>query len=468
MVLYNTRFRVTEDLEREALFKLFQSVYDGIADLSDYVFDYDFDNNESYTKTAGDYTFQIDSYHDNFILSCEEKDGEFVVYRTMCVLNEELHIISFLEEACLQPGADENAVKRNMPKLLSLLFWNEYGADDIDIPTSCDPYYIKKSNLDIAVKIFQENHYLNPIVYISPDCNSGKYSVDSDLLAKQLQGFAHVVIEHSPIISESIGNICKNMQRPYNGSIGIYIQQAEPKMLLPTGDKAQFNNTVIDYVLDALSKIAVPDEYNADKIRQSHALEKLHDNKLAEKFQHILEQKDNEIKNLQEELKSVRYSASLLKTKADALTNSFDTVCDENGRHLKLDVTEKELYEGELKTVVLNVLSAARDTMKDDANLSASRRYHVLSDILDHNFPCTTDTDLIKCIRDAFGNGRLTPDGIGCLQSAGFTVTKEKRNSHYKVCLNGDTRYTAVVSATPSDNKSLKNTSSDFIRLLFY
>ena len=117
--------------------------------------------------------------------------------------------------------------------------------------------------------------------------------------------------------------------------------------------------------------------------------------------------------------------------------------------------------------VVLKILQKEYDSMKDDINLSRSRKANVLKDVLEHNFPSGTDTKYTELLKSAFNDGALTKEGIGRLQAVGFMISKEERNAHWQFKF-GDDRYVAIFSATPSDKaRSVKNFVSGYSNILF-
>lgn len=352
------------------------------------------------------------------------------------------------------------------PILFSLFFWNEYGGDDNGLPTDNQPLMLKKSDVRRVKAIFSDiSGFSNPIVYVSPVQETGEYKIDINKVARALQGQAHVLVESSPVASEEIAKYTEHAN-PYNGSIRIYTSDGGQETLLCGGAGADVN--LVMKVRKMLSHVA-PDEYcDPDKIRQKYVFAKFSDSKLAEQCENLLRDRDEEINRLRsenEELKSAMFSA---QNKAESLQNNLDSKISSDGLFLRFELTEKDLYDGETAAVVLKVLRKELDSMKDDPNLSKSRKFDVLSDILDHNFPCTTDADLVKCIRSAFSDGVLTKEGIGCLRASGFDVEKGDRKAHYKVTFKGDERYVAMFSSTPSDKRrGTKNCISDFVNVLF-
>lgn len=469
MVLLNTRFYVDKGLHRQAFFDLARKSFEEsfVTDLS--LADYKFDTDD-YVKESSDkrHKIQINNFDKTFIFTHIENETSEVSYITSYVLDDksdtERFVMSLVQEKIFSRigAADSNAVPQH-ESILQSIFWNEYGGNDNGLLTGNDPIYLKKNDLGIAHRIVEETSmFLNPIVYVSPDMSTGKYAVNCDSIAQALQGQAHVVVEHSPVAAQAITQSIKGTH-PYNGSISIYVPGSDPKVMLQSGD--DFDKEIVDSVREMLAHTAVPDEFNAEKLRQSAALSKLSNDELSGMFESMLGDKDREIARLKDEIKDLRRAAINADAKAENLKNSLENT-ERDGKTVDFSVTESDLYEGELQTVVLKVLQKERDSMKDDPNASGSRKFHVLSDILDHNFPRTTDTVLTERLRSALREGTVTKDGIGRLSASDFSVTRLK-NNHFKITFHNDERYTTIVSSTPSDSRSGQNCVSDFANKLF-
>lgn len=467
MVLINTRFYVGDELTRQSFFELVKSWVDSSSYINISVDDYDFSTDETQYDDDNNKLF-IANYNDRFIVShtCLDDDA---TYETVYVLDDvsDKHSLYVHQEKTFtkaQLGSYRSVVR--VPNVIKSLFWNEFGGDDNGIITCGDPITLRKSDVALAKKIIDNSgDFLNPVVYVSPQSGTGHYDVNCDFIAQELEGQAHVVVENSPVVASAVQKATDG-NNPYNGAVKIFVPGSEAKTLLCKGKG--FNYEVIDCVRDMLAHVTVDNSFNPTKLRQAHMISKLGggDSELSRLCEEMLNDKDSEIRALKEELTVAKQELMAVNAKAANLQDGFNK-SDSIDRGVVFEVVENNLYEDEIKTVILKVLQKERDSMKDDANLSHSRKFDILSDILDHNFPCTTDADLIECIRSTLKDGTLTREGIGCLQASGFEVEKSDRNGHYKVSYKGDKRYTTVVSSTPSDRRGGKNSISEFVNVLF-
>lgn len=112
---------------------------------------------------------------------------------------------------------------------------------------------------------------------------------------------------------------------------------------------------------------------------------------------------------------------------------------------------EQPLYEGEIEDMIISSLQEYRDKyVKDD-----TRRAHVLDDFLKTNPTsgiCKKKAELIAKELHEFENGS-SPKTMDKLRKCGFDV---KVGNHIKVKWQGNSRYYATISKTPSDENQYK------------
>lgn len=473
-MLLNTAFCVEESLTRSVFLKLAKEWLEESPFYSINLDEFD-DTTDEYQITSADdaQSLFVGNYESVFVLQVTHNDSKAsATYITNYVLDDksERHMLHVSQERVNNSiSLSPYTAPIMLPNLLKSIFWNEYGGFDNGLLVDNKAIIIRKDNIDLACKVVkQELSFDNPIVYVSPNMQSGLYDVNYDFLAQSLIGQAHVFVEGSPKISLDIKDLTDS-SNPYNGAVKIYLPGTQQSTTLLSHGKG-FNNEVIDMVRSALVTVGVPDKFNVTKLKQTHAFSKLgDDSELTKLFEDMLNDKDREIQLLKEAQDELKTQLSSVNAKAASLQSGFSKQNESiDGDSISFVVTETDMYDGERNDVILKILQKEYDAMKDDSNLSRSRKFDVISDVLEHNFPCKTDAQLIECIRGAFKDGALTREGIGRLQSAGFVVEKSGRQAHYKLTLNGDSRYEAVFPSTPSDKaRGTKNLISDFSNKLF-
>lgn len=469
MTLLNTRFYVDRSLSRQKFLNFVRQWIVGSSAVDVSLEGFDFDCESFENESESHQRIEICNYSDIFLLSyiCPGNGGS--VYSTRYVLDDKSDKPSMYlsqTKSFTKATLNDKQESVDIPEPIKQLFWNEYGGDDNGLITDSSPIVLRKTDAEKAKAILDNaDKYLNPIVYVSPIQATGDYNVDYNAVARDLQGQAHVIVENSPVAANAIADIT-NKANPYNGSARIYTPDGQHETILCGGQDSE--NRIVSKVREILSHVETDDRFDADKIRQKHMLSKFSDSEMAKLCEDMLADKDSEIRKLRSQIEELSYLKYEAVAKAEGLKNNLETKQAESQKSLGFEITESDLYDGEISTVILKVLQKEYDNMKDDPNLSKCRKFDVLSDILDHNFPCTTDADLVECIRSAFKDGVLTKEGIGRLQSSGFTIVKAARNAHYRVTYNNDDRYVCMFSATPSDKKrSAKNCVADFANVLF-
>ena len=98
-----------------------------------------------------------------------------------------------------------------------------YGAMDNDLPISDKTFLIKEDNLEKAEKIISgKTKYLLPVVYVTKKFIDNNTILDTNELAKDLAGTAHVMVEDSTELSSKLKEKTDGIN-PFNGAVHIYI-----------------------------------------------------------------------------------------------------------------------------------------------------------------------------------------------------------------------------------------------------
>lgn len=474
-MLLNTRFYVEKELNRQLLLAKVRSWVHSSSNFELPDIEFDFEQEEMTVESESkEQRLNIYNFDDRFAIQVVV-NSEGATFTTTFVLDDKsdkpsLHLS---QNKVFNTISAENDRRQtvNLPKVLKDIFWDECGDYDGDIMTDDKPLLLRKNMVGLAADILsQKNTYLNPIVYVSPAFKTGLPNVDCDKVAQELMGQAHVVVESSPLVSDKVkAAIGEGVQQPWDGAVKIIFPGGDSRLLVRR-DVGNFDYAVINSVRNVMAGVAVEDSFNISKIRQRAIMSKLansEDKEFVQMAEEMLGEKDSEIASKDREIEKLKQQLFVATSKANSLQDGFDKTQDDTESGINVATEGREMYDGEYLNVILKVLKKEYDSMTGDANLVGSRKYDVLGDVLEHNFPCTTDADLIKCIEEAFKSGNISRDGIGSLKRAGFTVEKGSRASHYKVYFKDFDKYFVTVASTPSDKRGMKNTISDLINILF-
>lgn len=466
MLLLNTRFAVTPDLDRPSFISMFRlwvqsstyascDVPENVLEQPEYVTESG--SEEDKRKIS---IFSLDDLLGVVVESKDKGDNWKLTYG-FHDKEEKPYITVTLDKTGMKFGSQDTF---NLPGFLKQLFWNEYGGDDEGLITDNRAVILRKAQIpEYKQDKFLFKERFNPIVYVS--CKKdGSYKIDYDGLAVELMGQAHVIVESSPAVAGMITDFWK--KKPVNGDCTIILPTGETQDISVADDKSflPIVETVRDCLVRGVSYVFDPVSLQTRSISAKLASE---DKELAALFDDILDQKDSEIKSLKAEIEKLKEDNFKASSKADALQGTFESSNSESSANaISFEGDEKDFYTNERKDIILKVLKKELDSISGDANTGASRKADVLRDVLEHNFPSGTDAELTAALKGAFNDGTLTKGGIGRLQSLGFKLIKEK-NNHTRILYNGDPRYASVIASTSSDYRQVENFVSDFTKVCF-
>lgn len=475
MILLNTKFYVDKELTRKVLFDL---IYEWLSTSERYDLDvsgFDFSQSDFKVESSdGTQKVIINNYDDKFIYQMIKSD-DVAKFTNSFILDDKSDkpiMAVQLEKEQLQATVTQDK-SFFVPRLMKDIFWHEYGGDDNGLMTDDKAYILRKSDVKFASDILNRKiPFLNPIVYVTPYLNSGNYSVNYDKIARELIGLAHVVVEGSPKVSIQIREETDS-KNAFDGAVDIFLPNGESKRLTPPSDR-EFNYWIVNEVRAIMQNVIIENDFNVLKIRHNHKIQALQmDPELQKIFDEIIAEKEEEltlkdeiIGEMSEELTECKARIMRLNAKAASLQHGFES--QDVAGDIQIMTSEHDLYEGEMLDVLLRLIQKEVNAMSDDSNLNSSRKYHVLKSILDGNNMTGKREELIDIFKSAFKDGSLSSDGIRTLEMNGFTVQKEKGDSHYKIRFGDDNRYQIVFSSTTSDKKcAAENNISAFSNILF-
>lgn len=374
-----------------------------------------------------------------------------------------------VERQTNRPDQDDSHIVCAFASTIKDLFSMGAGEDDHGLPCRGRAVYVDRTSVDMVSRIFQGDElFYNSVVYVPFSSQSGEGdcgSVDSDKLARELFGMAHVVAEDSKFVATSFA---KQFGDAYPKTV---------MMLMPTGhrhflskdSKTPYEDTV-KYIKMASDEAVVDDSVSFTKLYMKHRIGKAGIGSEAENFYNeLITEQEAALAAKDAEIEELRSRLSDIQLKSDALSY-----------HLQKRATMKDLpsvtvftksddmlFEGERLNTLLKLVKKEYDSMTGDSNQMSSRKYHLLGEILECNE--MNESGERKCkdeLADILKDGVLTPEGIRRLERMAFTVSKS-RNGHWKVAYMGDASYAFSLSSSPSDYRSGENSKSDVLTKMF-
>lgn len=355
----------------------------------------------------------------------------------------------------------ENLGRGRRPYIVKLLMQRFGGGMDGVLPVSDSAIYFTEEEQTLAADVIcAKAGSVMPVVYVSRR-GDGDLSVDPGTLAQWVSAMAHVVVEPSRSFSTELSREVYG-ENPYGGAVAIFWPDGVGRWLyLPERyDSAGSLQSAIArkirssllfqkvqrectwaFLLDAIAR------QKFEALRQSGAGRV--DDYIAH-FDRELAENREEIRRLENELNRVKFSK---------WTN--DERDDGDGITIDLVTTERDLYQGEHLSVVLDALGRASESAEEN-----SRRRHVLDTLIAANQHEGEREIILARLKDVLSQYEsMTPSVRKELESLGFEVHEDGK--HYKLTFRKDERFPFVLSRTSSDWRSGKNAVADLRKKIF-
>lgn len=300
-----------------------------------------------------------------------------------------------------------------------------------------------------------------PVVYISCGFDD-EYIVDTNSLAWDLSGMAHVLVEPNRVFSRRL-QLEVDSENVYGGTIGIYWPNGGGRRSFFLGrefeDAREIKRAIVEEIRTALmnrrplirctwsavQEASSRNAYSLLKETGSKEIEKyveVFDAELSAKNEQIMDA-EKEISRLKGEIRNYELQSSIGKDVF--LRTGF----------------EQNFYSGELVQIVIDAIREAAERVPAD-----SRRRHVLKAITEANSIAESmraRRDTIKALLRGYTSmDNKTKKG---LEKLGFSI--EEDGKHYKLVFQDDDRYTYALPKSGSDRRGGLNAATDISRLIF-
>lgn len=486
MILFRTMIPVASDFTREDFVDLLKT--DVIARSGE----------DKLCLATTDFTENsLDLSVENERLSMYQMDEQIAV-RYQRLENDMLTVVRYVYGQCngksaifLQVDQDMMLLQNDaefefqMPRFLQDFFACEFGGDDDGLTVDNQPIVLHRNDTKLFTNLFtSKSKHMLPVVYVPVLSDDGEKVFDVNALAKELFGTAHVVTVRSEYMLKTMTDKLPVKLRNVSSHLSMVLPNHDIKFFDDNSDSIE---TISDWVHELVCNTVVPSEFQFEYIKfqflRNCLLEEQRkvadmadakkdaeksDEDLASLYEDEIKEKDDKIADLTAMLEDTQQQVFTLKHKSDALLSNLNkSKANSNGLNgVDMLVSESALYEHEIEDVILRVLEKEYNAMTGDSNLMQSRKYHVLSSILEHNtmsdFPLNIQAVFDKVAQD----GTLDSDGVHALERLDFEVTKAG-SGHFKVRYHGDNRYQMSISTSPSDNRAGENLISIYMNQLF-
>ena len=376
------------------------------------------------------------------------------------------------------------------PSLISFMVQNGFFNEDGRFPVANRPVRIGMGNADAFIKaVLGNSGCMQPIVFVAPK-EDGSPPVDMAKLSTVLRGVAHIFVGMRPEAVEWL-RLLSPCRLPKDGGIGLYFSDGA-RRFLPPGSKHLLEDTasIVSAYIEKSIPLTMPAWKDVENmvLRTKFAAigkdldmvksERDDAKKETEKIQASLSQERENLKREAESeahtiLDSFDEDMKKLNSRIEALENENTALqCENTGLRARIgDGTsnpvlmggkERDLYDGEIKDIILSTLSNALKALPE-----GTRRADVLKDMIDANGYQRLGESKMEGLKGILkGSGKLSATDIAKLEELGFIMTKNSR--HYKLVYYGDKRYQTVIGKTPSDRRAGINNDMEIIRSTLY
>ena len=468
MQIYSTKFVVREDFSKQKFVQLVIEWNQGSP--------YDKMNGVEWDGISynlryqdGKRTLAIDDLSEHNVIASRfrKEDENGVLWTTDFILNYQEKVVAIRLDRETTEATTSFVPKFSPPHFVKMLMKNGCAGMDGDLEISANALSITKRNSDIIKDIILKNkRYSLPIVYVTKTWMNN-YPLNVTKLASELQGVAHVLKESDPAVSKMLMINCAG-ENVHHGGVGIYY----PNMSVR--DKKINNSDTSKYTPESLiHKITnIVYRYMNQQIRETmYTWEGIQNERLRLKNATLLKN-HQKIENENNDLYDI-FGAQLSEYEAniEGLNKKIDALTQENqGLHTKLDNMseipllffgeEEELYEGEIKDIILDVLA---EYVKRNNN--KKRRMDIIQDILNINdFNDIQAEKHLKIKKILKGYTNMPNTMRRELEEFGYTIASDGK--HYKLTYYDDSRYVATMAKTSSDGRAGDNLASEIIKLM--
>lgn len=398
-----------------------------------------------------------------------KEDERGVVWTTDFVLNFKEHILAIRLDRETTEDTISFIPTFSPPHLVKMIVKEKLAGMDNNLLISEHPITILKDNYEIIADIILEKKkYALPIVYITKTW-LGNYPLDVVRLARKLQGVAHVLREADPEVSKILKETCSG-ENVHHGGIAIYYpsQSARTKKINTTryaGIEDHLIKRIVEYIYRYTNQQRRESMYTWEGIQNE--LLRLKNESLIEKRQ------EAEAANLQNKDLLDMYDEEIERYKKDIndLNNRIAALNQENqGLRSKLEGTdaipllffgeEEDLYEGEIREIVLDILAESLKNKKKN-----TRREHIILDLLDENeYSRAAEIRRNEIKKILKGYSTMSASMRAELQDFGFIISSDGK--HHKLTYYGDSRYVATMAKSSSDIRAGNNLASEIDKIM--
>jgi hypothetical protein len=334
------------------------------------------------------------------------------------------------------------------------------GGRDGELEVMKTPHRLTGDDVDLAGRLLNGDSgcYL-PVVYVSATFDGFDY-LNPEILARELCGMAHVVVEPNRPFSQRL-QLEVASSNAYGGAVGIYWPEGAGRhLVLPDRSLsyAERKNRIVREVRQALLNRR-PLQWcswsAAQQLASKLTIQRLRESGSSEvdlyisSFDAEMALKNNEIQEAEAEIRRLKAELRANRQKSDG-----------SGVRVRIS-SEQDYYPDEISSII-------RDAAADSISRVqvGSRREHVLRAVASASESSSHSRNGREKLKSLFRDYRsMTKEIRDGLADMGFSVTEDGK--HYKLVYQSDDRYVFAMPKTSSDHRAGLNLASDIAKRIF-
>lgn len=500
MLLFSTVLELNSSFKRESFYELVNEWNAGNPYEENVIKDLNWDGHGKVRFGDDNLWLAAEEWQSTTAVRYEKKQDNGTYWDTDYIMNYRNMKMAVRLERSYSEDAFSSDGNFSTPRFIASLIDKGYLKADGPLPVTKTPIYINDDNIEILAAIINGEEKLRyPVVYVSKSFNN-EDPIDVKMLAYNLKGIAHVLVQEDKSTSIRLKNLCDG-KNEYKGMAGIYypkeaFKNQRFKYKRENGFDPVMMKNIVREVLNYCNSRMIDPLFTWQGINNALLNDSVNlqskERERAEQAKNILEQTCNELngilengnKDRDEEIRAKvdeavnelmeAYNEDLerFRAKVKQLTEANDILNKENASlKARLDSQghkplinygeEHDFYADEIKDIILSSLDESSKNVR-----SNTRRYDILKDIINSNdYSRITEhraSEIARLLKTYKG---MNPKLKQQLEDYGFYITEGGK--HYKVSYYNDTRYNQTLSKTPSDWRTGKICGRDFNQLAF-
>lgn len=394
---------------------------------------------------------------DEIIASRLKKEDEHGLWTTDFILNTEKKYLSVSVGLVTTEFTTDFSPTFYPPYFVKLIVYSGYSGKDLTLPVWQKAHKASDCEELLQKVCANEARTSLPIVHIT-GIKDAEADINVDDLAFRLQGVAHVIYESGD------KNNAEDSALGDGKAVIFYPSTQKKADTIFFEDKnkeaieGKIVNKVYSYMIQRVRQNT--DTWDGVLNEQLH----LRNIELLKSKESVEEENDYLYEEFGDQLKKMEDTNAKLNNEIQRLTAEVQGLRMKFSGNSQTPIIvsgeEQDLYEGEVKEIVLEILEEYRKSCHE-----GSRRQHVIDDILQCNeykhLPEKKREILKKALKGYRSlNGSLKNE----LESLGIEITSDGK--HYKWSYFGDNRYVVTAAKTSSDARSGMNLAAIMEKLM--